>query len=504
MTSLWNFWLLTLLDVVLHLEDVHSVKPREGMSYEDEVVKYVLENYKKRTTYGRPVKKYNDTLTVSFAIQLQQIMGLSEQNQVLTLNIWDQLSWMDANINWNMSEYGGVVSVRLPCNKIWTPDIKLTNYADTRLTEHRDALCIVDSTGLVYHVPQVVYQSSCPIDVYVFPFDVQNCSLRFISWTYGISLMDLVFLENKEWIDLSEYIESSSWTILDVPAIRNVTKYTCCPELDWVDLHYFIIFQRRSALYNYILVLPCILLTSITLILFFIPPESPAKMQLGLAVFTAFFVLLRLLEKNLPPGTIYMPLLGTYYCLNMLLITLSSFLNVLIVDLTTHGTRASALPKLRYFFFNHLAKCLFMEDLVRPFKGAVSKTRTPRDGESGKLEDKKWTQESDASPEGVVSVQPEQMHQIANEDIGIFGDINIKLEELREFMRFQKLRLKERDEKESIAKQWKAVALLLDRVFFIVYLVVIVGSVCYTLPVLTATEQKANYTRLSLARGPQS
>lgn len=34
--------------------------------------------------------------------------------------------------------------------------------------------------------------------------------------------------------------------------------------------------------------------------------------QTGLAVFTAFFVLLRLLEKNLPPGTIYMPLLGKY------------------------------------------------------------------------------------------------------------------------------------------------------------------------------------------------
>lgn len=68
-------------------------------------------------------------------------------------------------------------------------------------------------------------------------------------------------------------------------------------------------------------------------------------------------------------------------------------------------------------------------------------------------------------------------------------------------MRFQKLRLKERDEKESIAKQWKAVALLLDRVFFIVYLVVIVASVCYTLPVLTAVGLKANYTRVLQAKG---
>lgn len=46
---------------------------------------------------------------------------------------------------------------------------------------------------------------------------------------------------------------------------------------------------------------------------------------------------------------------GTYYCLNMILITLSSFLNVLIVDLTSHGTRAATLPRLR-----HVMSCMFV------------------------------------------------------------------------------------------------------------------------------------------------
>ena len=68
---------------------------------------------------------------------------------------------------------------------------------------------------------------------------------------------------------------------MDCPAFRHVNMYSCCPDSPWVDMQYHLIFQRRSTLYNYILILPCILLTSITLILFFIPPESPAKMQLG-------------------------------------------------------------------------------------------------------------------------------------------------------------------------------------------------------------------------------
>lgn len=61
------------------------------MSFEDTVTKFVVDSYKSRTTYARPVLKYNDTITVEFAIQLLQIMGLSEQLQVLTLNIWDQV-----------------------------------------------------------------------------------------------------------------------------------------------------------------------------------------------------------------------------------------------------------------------------------------------------------------------------------------------------------------------------------------------------------------------------
>ena len=149
-----------------------------------------------------------------------------------------------------------------------------------RLDEHRKALCTVYSNGGILWMPQAVYRSSCNIDVYAFPFDVQNCSLKFGSWTYDGFKLNVSFYQHKNFIDLTEYVESNAWTIIDVPAERNVKRYTCCPA-PFVDLKYYLVFQRRALLYNYILILPCVLLTSITLILFWIPPESPAKMQLG-------------------------------------------------------------------------------------------------------------------------------------------------------------------------------------------------------------------------------
>lgn len=67
-----------------------EVPKPDTMSYEDYLVNYVLDAYKARSKHGRPVLNFNDTLTVKFAIQLLQIVDLDEQDQVLTLNIWDQ------------------------------------------------------------------------------------------------------------------------------------------------------------------------------------------------------------------------------------------------------------------------------------------------------------------------------------------------------------------------------------------------------------------------------
>lgn len=472
-----------------------QVPKPDSMSYEDVLVKYVLDAYKSRSKYGRPVLHFNDTQKVEFAIQLTQIVDLDEQEQVLTLNVWDQYYWKDDHIGWDPEEYGMVASVRIPSDKIWTPDIKLYNYADMRLDEHRNALCIVYNTGYIYWMPQAVYRSSCPIDVYAFPFDVQNCSLRFASWTYDGGKLDVSFYEDKNYIDLTEYTKSNAWKIIDVPAVRTEIKYSSWPN-PYVDLKYFLIFQRRATLYNYILILPCVLLTSITLILFWIPAESPAKMQLGLTIFIAFFILLKLLEKNLPPGTSHMPLLGTYYCLNMIIITLSCFLNVLIVDLTAHGTRASKPPSCIRLFYNVLAKYLRMEDLVRPLKSSMDHVPT---GPVDKRYDEsdKWINplDSGASTEALAQMQQDQLSKAG----GSLAEIDQKLFELRSFIREQRNRIDEKDQKELMAKHWKAVALICDRIFFFVYLIIIAASLSYTLPMLTATVAERNATMLQIA-----
>ncbi|KAH9491447.1 hypothetical protein Btru_032208, partial [Bulinus truncatus] len=70
-------------------------------------------------------------------------------------------------------------------------------------------------------------------------------------------------------------------------------------------------------------------------------------------------------------------------------------------------------------------------------------------------QEKVWKHEGHGSDEALVTLQREQIAPSS----GPLIEIEHKLGELREFLKAQKQRLEERDRKESIAKQWKAMAL---------------------------------------------
>lgn len=104
--------------------------------------------------------------------------------------------------------------------------------------------------------------------------------MKFGSWTYDGFKLDVDFIYEQDEIDLNDYIPSNEWDILTHGAQKNVKYYPCCRE-PYPDLTFQLLLRRKVAFYNYILILPCVLLSSLTLVLFWLPPESPAKMVLG-------------------------------------------------------------------------------------------------------------------------------------------------------------------------------------------------------------------------------
>jgi nicotinic acetylcholine receptor len=68
----------------------------------------------------------------------------------------------------------------------------------------------------------MIYKSYCSIDIQYYPFDIQNCTLKFGLWTYYGSLVNLQFLTDNQssviergW-DLEDYTPSIEWEILSI------------------------------------------------------------------------------------------------------------------------------------------------------------------------------------------------------------------------------------------------------------------------------------------------
>ena len=104
--------------------------------------------------------------------------------------------------------------------------------------------------------------------------------MKFGSWTYDGFKLDVDFYDGLSSIDTTDYIESNEWGLVAHPAVKNTKYYPCCKE-PYPDLTFILKLKRIAAFYNYILILPCVLLSSLTLVIFWLPPESPAKMMLG-------------------------------------------------------------------------------------------------------------------------------------------------------------------------------------------------------------------------------
>lgn len=66
-----------------------------------------------------------------------------------------------------------------------------------------------------------------------------------------------------------------------MPGIKNTINYACCPE-PYVDITFTIQIRRRTLYYFFNLIVPCVLISSMALLGFTLPPDSGEKLTLGM------------------------------------------------------------------------------------------------------------------------------------------------------------------------------------------------------------------------------
>ena len=84
-------------------------------------------------------------------------------------------------------------------------------------------------------------------------------------------------------VDLTEFYMSVEWDILEVPAIRNVKYYTCCDE-PYLDITFNVTMRRKTLFYTVNLIIPCMGISFLTVLVFYLPSDSGEKVRRELEV----------------------------------------------------------------------------------------------------------------------------------------------------------------------------------------------------------------------------
>lgn len=178
--------------------------------------------------------------------------------------------------------------------------------ADERFGGSMETNVVLRSDGHIMWDSPAITKSSCKVDVSYFPFDGQQCRLTFGSWTYNGNQIDL---HNRlDTGDLTDFVENVEWEVLGMPATRNVITYGCCSE-PYPDVTYTLLLRRRASFYIFNLLLPCIMVSFLAPLGFYLPADSGEKVSLGVTVLLALTVFQLLVAESMPPSE-SVPLIG--------------------------------------------------------------------------------------------------------------------------------------------------------------------------------------------------
>ncbi|KAJ8247789.1 hypothetical protein GJAV_G00250370 [Gymnothorax javanicus] len=424
---------------------------------EDALLRNLFRGYQK---WVRPVLHANDTITVRFGLKISQLVDVDEKNQLMTTNVWLWQEWTDYKLRWNPDEYGGITSIRVPSENIWLPDIVLYENADGRFEGSIMTKAIVRANGTIMWTPPASYKSACTMDVTFFPFDRQNCSMKFGSWTYDGNMVDLVLLDDH--VDRKDFFDNGEWEILNATGMKGNRRDGL---YSFPFVTYSFILKRLPLFYTLFLIIPCLGLSFLTVLVFYLPSDEGEKLSLSTSVLVSLTVFLLVIEEIIPSSSKVIPLIGEYLLFIMIFVTFSIIVTVFVINVhhrssTTYHPMA---PWVKSLFLQRLPRLLCMRGHTDRYHYPDIELRSP-----------------ELKPHGR---RHQQRAMLAKEDENHAW--LAMLEKATNSVRYISRHIKKEHFIREVVQDWKFVAQVLDRIFLWAFLTVsILGTILIFTPAL--------------------
>lgn len=110
-------------------------------------------------------------------------------------------------------------------------------------------------------------------------------------------------------MDLQDFYQSHEWDVMSVPAKRSIVYSPLSKEFH-PDITFNITLRRKTLFYTCNLIIPCVGLSFLTVLTFYLPSESGEKISLCISILLSLTVFVLLLNDLIPPTSLVVPLIG--------------------------------------------------------------------------------------------------------------------------------------------------------------------------------------------------
>ncbi|NXT22014.1 ACHA6 protein, partial [Syrrhaptes paradoxus] len=386
--------------------------------------------------------------------------------------------WNDYRLQWDPREYNGIGFLRVPADKIWKPDIVLYNNAVGDFQVEGKTKALLHYDGMITWTPPAIFKSSCPMDITFFPFDHQNCSLKFGSWTYDKAKIDLLIIGSK--VDMNDFWENSEWEIVDASGYKHDIKYNCCEEI-YTDITYSFYIRRLPMFYTINLIIPCLFISFLTVLVFYLPSDCGEKVTLCISVLLSLTVFLLVITETIPSTSLVIPLVGEYLLFTMIFVTLSIVITVFVLNIHYRTPTTHTMPKwVKTVFLSMLPKVLLMQRPLEQQKKNTSrknkKGSADRSGKSkhSKHKDTKLHKEQRCSHCDKATEFTTTKRRLSLQSLKWMTEhmeYSPEVKDVISSVHFIAENMRSQNETKEVEDDWKYVAMVIDRVFLWVFII---------------------------------
>uniref|UniRef100_H9GEY9 5-hydroxytryptamine receptor 3A n=1 Tax=Anolis carolinensis TaxID=28377 RepID=H9GEY9_ANOCA len=322
--------------------------------------------------------------------------------------------------------------------------------------------------GEVRNLKPVQVVTACSLDIYNFPFDVQNCSLTFTSWLHNIRDINISLWRSPEEVkhDKSVFMNQGEWELLHV--LSQFREFSVGDSDSYAEMKFFVVIRRRPLFYAVSLLMPSIFLMVMDIVGFYLPPDSGERVSFKITLLLGYSVFLIIVSDTLPATAIGTPLIGVYFVVCMALLVISLTETILIVRLVHKQDLQPHVPEwVKRWVLERATVLLCIRDrhTFRPVRTQSSDISRNMENNDSTAKLNHYNCENIRDYEGGASGAPATSQ---GEGSLVVENILQEIASIRQF-------LEKRDEFRDIAREWLQVGYVLDVLLFRAYLVAVLA-----------------------------